>query len=516
MGGIGPLLDAVGTWRDEGEGEGMTKGSAKVSVVVALGFLAASSLDAALAVAMQRYHVMQRWQGWHGTVWGGMGRHGVAWDGMGWHGTAWGGMGWHGVAWDGMGWHGTAWGGMGRHGVAWDGMGWHGTAWGGMGRHGVAWDGMGWHGTAWGGMGRHAALAGVAWDGISPLQDRLVEGHADATLQGACAWALSRGPQQVMDEGCPGMGGDGYGWVGWVGMGRNGWDGWGWVGMGGDGWEWVGMVLPSLCKPLTFLLLLCPFPLSLPPPSRLPSSSSHCDHKRAAAYLVKAVSRHAGTELAEAGVLPLLTECLLAAMLAVRETAACAMGHVAKHSGDMAISYDKAVGERHVKIYPSEAVDSLPEGPERVKLLLQESEKEEMWKLDEFVKRMEFNKKQSVDATDQAAIKAAITSIDEECPIDILQCNAGIVRTGLVEDLSAEDVQSQVHTNFLGSVYPVQAVLPSMKARADAGEEPGAIVFTCSLAALVSLTSHHIYPLICAYELTIDLSRLHFFQLSSP
>ncbi|CAI7833758.1 unnamed protein product, partial [Closterium sp. NIES-54] len=57
-------------------------------------------------------------------------------------------------------------------------------------------------------------------------------------------------------------------------------------------------------------------------------------------------------------------------------------------------SYDKAVGERHVKIYPSEAVDSLPEGPERVKLLLQESEKEEVWKLDEFVKRMEFNKKQ--------------------------------------------------------------------------------------------------------------------------
>ncbi|CAI7871018.1 unnamed protein product [Closterium sp. NIES-53] len=265
-------------------------------------------------------------------------------------------------------------------------------------------------------------------------------------------------------------------------------------------------------------------------------------------------------------------------------------------------SYDKAVGERHVKIYPSEAVDSLPEGPERVKLLLQESEKEEVWKLDEFVKRMEFNKKQmadgsvkvnamerrrppngwtylveelgeagrrgrgggyrfvvepgkhvvitggssgiglacakqyyregasvtliarnhkklvqarkeveacldniaspssntratlishnpwvsikSVDATDPAAIKAAITSIDEECPIDVLQCNAGIVRTGFVEDISAEDVQSQVHTNFLGSVYPVQAVLPSMKARAEAGEEPGAIVFTCSLAAL--------------------------------
>ncbi|CAI5495718.1 unnamed protein product [Closterium sp. Naga37s-1] len=166
-------------------------------------------------------------------------------------------------------------------------------------------------------------------------------------------------------------------------------------------------------------------------------------------------------------------------------------------------SYDKAVGERHVKIYPSEAVDSLPEGPERVKLLLQESEKEEVWKLDEFVKRMEFNKKQSVDATDPAAIKAAITSIDEECPIDVLQCNAGIVRTGFVEDISAEDVQSQVHTNFLGSVYPVQAVLPSMKARAEAGEEPGAIVFTCSLAALVSLSNILSRPSSCPYDPTI-------------
>ncbi|CAI7906145.1 unnamed protein product, partial [Closterium sp. NIES-53] len=75
-------------------------------------------------------------------------------------------------------------------------------------------------------------------------------------------------------------------------------------------------VLPSLCKALT-------------------GTNRH--HKRAAAYLVKAVSRHTGAELAEAGVLPLLTECLLDAMPAVRETAACALGHVAKHSGDMAM-----------------------------------------------------------------------------------------------------------------------------------------------------------------------------------
>ncbi|CAI5508520.1 unnamed protein product [Closterium sp. Naga37s-1] len=68
-------------------------------------------------------------------------------------------------------------------------------------------------------------------------------------------------------------------------------------------------------------------------------------HKGAAAYLVKAVSRHAGAELAEAGVLPLLTECLLDAMLAVRETAACALGHVAKHSGDMAMRVVETVAQ---------------------------------------------------------------------------------------------------------------------------------------------------------------------------
>lgn len=57
-------------------------------------------------------------------------------------------------------------------------------------------------------------------------------------------------------------------------------------------------------------------------------------------------------------------------------------------------SYPRAVNERHVRVYPSESVDALPEGPDRVTALLQESEREERWKVDEFVKRMEFNKKQ--------------------------------------------------------------------------------------------------------------------------
>lgn len=44
----------------------------------------------------------------------------------------------------------------------------------------------------------------------------------------------------------------------------------------------------------------------------------------------------------------------------------------------------------------------------------------------------------------------------------------------------------QVNTNLLGSLLPVQALVPRMKARAKRGElEPGAIVFVSSLSGLV-------------------------------
>ncbi|CAI7875387.1 unnamed protein product, partial [Closterium sp. NIES-54] len=80
-------------------------------------------------------------------------------------------------------------------------------------------------------------------------------------------------------------------------------------------------ILPDLCKAL---------------------AGNNRHHKRAAAFAVKAVARHAGAELAAVGssgpgsVLPVLAECLTDAMPAVRETAACALGHVAKQSREAA------------------------------------------------------------------------------------------------------------------------------------------------------------------------------------
>lgn len=53
----------------------------------------------------------------------------------------------------------------------------------------------------------------------------------------------------------------------------------------------------------------------------------------------------------------------------------------------------KAVGERHIKMYPTPQPPELAE-EEKLKQLFEESDKEEAWKVEEFVKRMTFNKKQ--------------------------------------------------------------------------------------------------------------------------
>ncbi|CAI5971391.1 unnamed protein product, partial [Closterium sp. NIES-65] len=91
---------------------------------------------------------------------------------------------------------------------------------------------------------------------------------------------------------------------------------------------------------------------------------------------------------------------------------------------------------------------------------------------------------QAVDVSDAKAVQAAIDAAAAARPIDVLLCNAGVVRTGHVEDISALQAQEQVNTNLLGSIYPVQAAVPLLKERVAQGAEPGAIVFMCSLSAL--------------------------------
>lgn len=91
---------------------------------------------------------------------------------------------------------------------------------------------------------------------------------------------------------------------------------------------------------------------------------------------------------------------------------------------------------------------------------------------------------QAADVGDYSAIAEVIKQSYEWRPIDVLICNAGLTRSGFLEDVSVEDMNTVVQTNLLGSVFPVHAALPQLKQRSS--DHPISIVFVGSLASLVS------------------------------
>jgi short-subunit dehydrogenase len=62
----------------------------------------------------------------------------------------------------------------------------------------------------------------------------------------------------------------------------------------------------------------------------------------------------------------------------------------------------------------------------------------------------------------RAAVAAAVGTLG---PVDLLVANAGVSGMTRPEDFSARKVEDVMRTNFLGPVYAVEAVLPSMLAR---------------------------------------------------
>eukprot|EP00850_Spirogloea_muscicola_P008594 SM000046S16375 [mRNA] locus=s46:201434:203339:- [translate_table: standard] len=89
---------------------------------------------------------------------------------------------------------------------------------------------------------------------------------------------------------------------------------------------------------------------------------------------------------------------------------------------------------------------------------------------------------EAADVADHGVVSAAIKRIFDRRPVDVLICNAGVVRPGHLEDLTVQEVEEQVQTNLLGSIYPIQAVLPLMKRRSRVFG--GSIVLMCSLSGL--------------------------------
>jgi short-subunit dehydrogenase len=85
-----------------------------------------------------------------------------------------------------------------------------------------------------------------------------------------------------------------------------------------------------------------------------------------------------------------------------------------------------------------------------------------------------------VDVSSHEAVAEAIHRVAAELgPIDLLILNAGIGRLTTVETFSSAAIEEMVRVNVLGTVYAIEAALPSMLAR-----RTGHIVAMSSLSSL--------------------------------
>ncbi|HEX3360795.1 MAG TPA: SDR family oxidoreductase [Solirubrobacterales bacterium] len=83
-----------------------------------------------------------------------------------------------------------------------------------------------------------------------------------------------------------------------------------------------------------------------------------------------------------------------------------------------------------------------------------------------------------LDVTDDAGIAALEEALPER--LDAIVNNAGVVVSGPLESLSAEDVRGQFEVNVVGAVALTNLVLPRLR------ESHGRIVFVSSLSGLIS------------------------------
>ena len=83
---------------------------------------------------------------------------------------------------------------------------------------------------------------------------------------------------------------------------------------------------------------------------------------------------------------------------------------------------------------------------------------------------------------DESVIEGIARAASELGPIDVLVNNAGIERTGSVEELAMSDFRDVMETNYFGAVRCIQAILPAMRQRRS-----GTIINVTSVAGIISL-----------------------------
>lgn len=71
----------------------------------------------------------------------------------------------------------------------------------------------------------------------------------------------------------------------------------------------------------------------------------------------------------------------------------------------------------------------------------------------------------SADVSDASAVRAALTELEAQRPIDVLVCNVGGSVQAPFEEIGEEDFERQMRLNYLSAVHSIRAVLPAMKKR---------------------------------------------------
>jgi short-subunit dehydrogenase len=110
--------------------------------------------------------------------------------------------------------------------------------------------------------------------------------------------------------------------------------------------------------------------------------------------------------------------------------------------------------------------------------------------LEKLANELKFKPKTFVcDVSNYNKIKELILSLlNEYKSIDTIICLAGIIRPGLFDHLSIENLRIQMEVNFFGVINTIYPILPNLKEK-----KQGKIIIVSSLAGIVPAPKHNMY-----------------------